>query len=249
MSFNFLINAFDFSAIFKTIHTRWYYYIALLVFVILLFSFFFFKKQPKKHDLTKTQKICYVSVLAALATVSNIFDIKISDEFQISLVATVGFLAGYLLGGGYGFAVCFMGDLLGAIINPHGPYNPIIGIGTGLWGLIPGIAFFYFKGNDYVKAVISFVIGFLLVSAGINIVGFCLMYPTYYTFEALLPTLPLKLAVVAVNCAVSLGLVSVLPRVLKNSKFAVSTGTSEETPEENPEENGECEDSQVQEDK
>ena len=217
MSFNFLINAFDFASIFKTIRTKWYYYVALAVFVILLFSFFFFKKQPKRHDLTKTQKICYVSVLAALATVSNIFDIKISDEFQISLVATVGFITGYMLGGGYGFAVCFIGDLLGAIVNPHGPYNPIIGIGTGLWGLIPGIAFFYFKGNGYVKTVISFVIGFLLVSAGINIVGFCLMYPTYYTFEALLPTLPLKLAVVALNCAICLGLVSALPRIIKST--------------------------------
>lgn len=222
-----LTNAFDFAEIFKTIRTRWYYYVALAVFVILLVAFFFFKKQPKRHNLTKTQKICYLSVLAALATVSNIFDIKISDEFQISLVATVGFIAGYLLGGGYGFAVCFIGDLLGAIINPHGPYNPIIGIGTGLWGLIPGIAFSYFKGNGYVKTVISFSIGFLLVSAGINIVGFCLMYPTRYTFEALLPTLPLKLAVVAVNCAISIGLLSVFPRVLKNSKFRVGSDTEE----------------------
>ena len=217
MFYNLLINAFDFAAIFKTIRTKWYYYVALAVFLILLFSFFFFKKQPKRYGLTKTQKICYVSVLAALATVSNIFDIKISDEFQISLVATVGFIAGYMLGGGYGFAVCFIGDLLGAIINPHGPYNPIIGIGTGLWGLIPGVAFFYFKGNEYVKTAISFVIGFLLVSAGINIVGFCLMYPTYYTFEALLPTLPLKLVVVLVNCAVCMGLISVLPRIIKRT--------------------------------
>ena len=220
MSLFLAINAFDFSAIFKTIHTKWYYYIALLVFIILLCSFFFFKKQPKRNDLNKTQKICYVSVLAALATVSNIFDIKISDEFQISLVATVGFIAGYILGGGYGFAVCFVGDLLGAIVNPHGPYNPIIGIGTGLWGLIPGIAFSYFRGNEYVKTVVSFTIGFLLVSAGINIVGFCLMYPTYYTFEALLPTLPLKLAVVAVNCAICTGLVSALPRIIKKTALS-----------------------------
>lgn len=217
-----LTNAFDFAEIFKTVRTRWYYYVALAVFLILLFSFFFFKKQPKKHNLSKTQKICYIAVLAALATVSNIFDIKISDEFQISLVATVGFIAGYLLGGGYGFAVCFIGDLLGAIINPHGPYNPIIGIGTGLWGLIPGIAFSYFKGNEYVKTAISFAVGFLLVSAGINIVGFCLMYPTYYTFEALLPTLPFKLLVVMVNAAICMGLLSVLPRLVQ--KTALKNG-------------------------
>ena len=233
MSLFLAINAFDFAAIFKTVHTKWYYYVALAVFVILLFSFFFFKKQPKRNDLTKTQKICYVSVLAALATVSNVFDVKISDEFQISLVASVGFIAGYTLGGGYGFAVCFIGDLLGAIVNPHGPYNPIIGIGTGLWGLIPGIAFSYFKGNVYVKTAVSFAIGFLLVSAGINIVGFCLMYPTYYTFETLLPTLPLKFAVVAVNCAICIGLVSALPRIIKNTAVGKETDNSEKGDEEN----------------
>ena len=225
--------AFDFAYIFKTVVTRWYYYVFLAVFVILLFTFFFFKKQPERNTLSKTAKIAYAAVLTALCTVVNIFDIKISDEFQISLVASVGFIAGYTLGGGYGFAVCFIGDLLGAIVNPHGPYNPIIGIGTGLWGLIPGIAFSYFKGNVYVKTAVSFAIGFLLVSAGINIVGFCLMYPTYYTFETLLPTLPLKLAVVAVNCAICIGLVSVLPRIIKNTAVGAETDNQEQGDEEN----------------
>lgn len=221
-------NAFNFGYIFKTIVSKWYYYVSLIVFIILLLSFFFIKKQPTKNALTKTQKISYISVLAALATVANIFDIKISDEFQISLVATVGFIAGYTLGGGYGFAVCFIGDLLGALINPHGPYNPIIGIGTGLWGLIPGIAFTYFKGNDYIKTAISFILGFLLVSAGINLIGFCLMYPTYYTFEALLPTLPLKLAVAAVNAAVCFALVSAMPRIIPKAKFRFDDGKNEQ---------------------
>ena len=227
--FDFLTAAFDFAEIFKTVKTRWYYYIALAVFLILLAAFFFIKKQPRKFEIKKTRKITYVAVLAALATVSNIFDIKVSDEFQISLVATVGFIAGYILGGGLGFAVCFMGDLLGALINPHGPYNPIIGIGTGLWGLIPGIAFYYFKGNDYVKTAASFILGFLIISAGINVVGFCLMYPTYYTFEILLPTLPLKLAVVAVNGILSAGLLSFFPRVLPPSVLAEHRDDEKET--------------------
>lgn len=209
-----LVNAFDFAYVFKTLSTKWYYYIALAVFLILLACFFFIKKQPKKFDLNKTQRVTYIAVLAALATLTNIFDIKVSDEFQISLVATVGFIAGYTLGGGSGFAVCFIGDLLGALINPHGPYNPIIGIGTGLWGLIPGVAFYYFKGEDYVKTAISFALGFLIVSAGVNIVGFCLMYPTRYTFAALLPTIPLKLLVAAVNCVLSLALLSPLKAVV-----------------------------------
>lgn len=217
--FDFLTNAFDFAEIFKTIVSKWYYYITLAVFVTLLFSFLFLKKQPSENSLSKTQRICYIGILAALSTVCNIFSIAISDEFQISLVATVGFIAGYTLGGGYGFAVCFIGDLIAAIVHPFGPYNPIIGIGTGLWGLIPGVAFTYFRGNDYVKTAISFLLGFILISAGINIVGFCLMYPSRYTFAALLPTLPFKLAVVAVNFAVCAALLPALPRVLPKAKF------------------------------
>ena len=216
---NLLTSAFDFAEIFKTVVTRWYYYVALAVFLIILVAFFFIKKQPARNNLSKTQRITYVSVLTALAVVANVFDIKISDEFQISLVATVGLISGYLLGGGLGFAVCFTGDLIGAIVNPHGPYNPIIGIGTGLWGLIPGIAFSYFRGNRCVKTCVSFLLGFILISAGVNVFGFCLMYPTRYTLSVLLPTLPLKLAVCAVNCAISIGLVSVLPKVLPKDKF------------------------------
>lgn len=217
--FDFLTNAFDFSEIFKTITTRWYYYVALAAFSVIIFSFFFFKKQPAKNSLTKTQRLCYVAVLAALSTVTNIYSIPVSEEFQISLVATIGFVAGYSLGGGYGFAVCFIGDLIAAIVHPFGPYNPIIGIGTGLWGLIPGVAFSYFRGNDYVKTAVSFALGFLLISAGINLVGFCLMYPSRYTFAALLPTLPLKFAVAAINFSVCAALIPAIPRIMPKAKF------------------------------
>lgn len=223
------LSAFDFAGIFKTVVTKWYYYVALAVFIAALALFSVFKKPPFGLKTTKTQNITYIAVLSALATVANVFDIKISDEFQISLVATVGFIAGYLLGGGKGFAVCFIGDLLGAIVNPHGPYNPVIGIGTGLWGLIPGALFSFFRGNEYLKAVIGFIAGFIVISAGVNVVGFCLMYPTYYTFEALLPTLPLKLLVVAINCAVSCALIPVIKSV-----FAKRHVTGEESSEDQP---------------
>ncbi len=212
-------HSFDFSYVFKTVSTRWYYYVFLAVFVIVLFCFFFFKKQKKRNNLSITQKIVYTALLTALCTVTNIFDIKASDLLQISLVATIGFVSGYLLGGGLGFTVCFVGDLLGAIIYPAGPYNPIIGIGTGFWGLVPGIAFSFFKGKDFVKTIISFVISFLIISAGINTLGFCLMYPTRYTFESLLPLLPFKLITATLNCIVCILLVKVFPRILPKDKF------------------------------
>lgn len=214
-----LIGAFDFSAIFKTVKTRWYYYVIALAFIILLFCFLFLKKQNKRNNLSKTQKLCYVGILTALAVISNVFDIKVSDVFQISFCSAVGFISGYLLGGGLGFSVLFIGDLLGAIIFPKGPYNPIIGIGTGLWGLIPGIAYSYFKGKKEIKLIISFLVGFLTISCLINVVGFCLMYPTMYTFEILLPTLPFKFIVVVINAVLCFGLIYLLPKILPKDKF------------------------------
>ncbi len=215
----FLSNAFDFSYIFKTVTTRWYYYVFAVAFFILLICLSFIKKQNKRNNLSKTQLIAYVAILTALTTVTNIFTIKITDGLQISFVATVGLLAGYMLGGGWGFAVCFLGDLIGAIIHPMGPYNPIIAIGTGLWGLVPGIAFSYFRGNQYLKTIISYVLCILIVSAGLNTWGICLMYPTRYTFSICLLDLPWKVLAGAVNCAISIGLICVLPRILPKDKF------------------------------
>ena len=226
--FNLLSNSFNFAYVFKTVKTRWYYYVALAVFLILLVCFFFFKKQPERNKLTKTQKLVYTSVLTAVCAVLNMFDIKVSDILQLSLVATVGFISGYILGGGYAFAVCFIGDLLGAIILPHGPYNPVIGIGTGLWGLIPGIAFSYFKGNDFIKASVCFLLGFLIISAGVNTVGFRLMYPTMYTFDILLAELPFKLIACVVNFGLCLGITALFPRILPKDKFNITNEKSED---------------------
>ncbi len=214
-----LSNAFDFSYVFKTVTTKWYYYVFSLAFIIILFCLFFIKSPKKRNNLSKTQNLCYVAIFSALCTVTNIFDVKVNDEFQISLVATVGFIAGFLLGPKSGFSACFLGDLLGAIINPHGPYNPIIGIGTGFWGLIPGLAFSYFRGKSYTKTAISYAVSFLIISMGINTLGFCLMYPTRYTLETLLPLVPFKFLVAVCNFIISYLLLSVLKRTLPKSKF------------------------------
>lgn len=210
---------FDFGAIFKNFLSKWYWYLALLLFITLLILFFLFKKK-KTTGLSSTQKICYTAVLAALATLSNIFDVKISDAWQISLVATVGFISGYLLGGGCGFAVCFIGDLLAGIITPHGAYNPIIAIGTGLWGLIPGLIFSNFKVNKYFALTLSFLLCSVLISGVINTYGIYMMYGTGKTFAYYLALYPLKLATCGANFVVSVFFVRVCGRIFPEGKFA-----------------------------
>ncbi len=227
MSLLLLTNAFDVGAIFKTVVTRWYYYLFLGVFLVALVLFFLFKKLPARNKLSKTQRLSYAGVLTALCVLANVFDIKISDALQLSFVATIGFLAGYLLGGAYGFAVCFLGDLIGAIINPHGAYNPIIGVGTGLWGLIFGLIFTFPHGKEQVKLLISFAICSLLISGLINTLGIFLMYGLgKKTFAYYLASYPFKLIAAAVNYAVSAALLAVLPRLLPKNKFF--SGTNKE---------------------
>lgn len=222
MTFLLMTNAFDFGAIFKTVVTRWYYYLFLGVFLAALVLFFVFKKLPERNNLTKTQKISYASVLTALCVLANLFDVKVSDALQLSFVATTGFLAGYLLGGGYGFAVCFLGDLIGAIINPHGAYNPVIGVGTGLWGLVPGLVFTSCRGNGQLKLLISFAICSVLVSGLVNTFGIYLMYGLgKKTFAAYLVDYPIKLISAAANYVVSAALLAVLPKILPKNKFGL----------------------------
>ena len=220
--FNLLLKteAFDFAKIFSNIGKQWYYYLALII-VVALLVFFSFKGKKKRNNLTGTQKIAYIAVLTALAVIANspICTIHISDMLQISLVASVGFIAGYLLGAIGGFAVSFIGDLICGIIMPFGAYNPIIGIGTGLWGFIPGIIFTCFKGNAYVKTVISFAICFVFNSFALNTLGLSLMYSI--SFDKLLVALPIKLVVVAINSVISCLFVALLPRILPKNKFNI----------------------------
>lgn len=210
---------FDFKRIFGNIVSRWYFYLALVVFLVLLTVFCLVKK-PERNALSTTQKLVYTAVLSALSFLANLFTIKASDLLQISLVATVGFVGGYLLGAGYGFAAAFIGDFICGIVAPFGAYNPIIGIGTGLWGFVPGVIFGSFKkGNSVIKTLISFAICFVLNSFVVNTLGLSLMYSM--TFESLLPLLPFKLITVAINCAVCVGLVVLLPKILPRDKFFI----------------------------
>ena len=212
------VSAFDFEGIFSNILTRWYYYLALLLFVAFVIVFSIFKKK-KRNNLTDTQKIAYTAMFSALCFLSNYFTIKASDVLQISLVATTGFIAGYMMGSGLGFLSAFLGDLICGIIAPLGAYNPIIGIGTGLWGFIPGLLFESFDFNNYVKIVVAFVLGFVFNSFLVNTFGLWLMYPKYYEINALLVLLPYKLIVVLGNLIVSLFIFELLKKVLPKNKF------------------------------
>ena len=204
---------FDFNYIFSNFKDYWYVYTSILVIVAGLVCLFIFKPQKKDNNFTPAQKVSYIAILTALCTFANVFDFSLSQAFQVSLVATVGFIAGYIFGANWAFAACFIGDLIGALINPHGPYSPIINFATGLWGLIPGIIFHSFKWNKVVKLVVSYFIGLVLSSCLINTFGIWFMYSSIsakYTFWAYVwVRLPVSLVSVSLNLVVSFLLMTV----------------------------------------
>lgn len=213
-------NAFNIAYIFKSIVSRWYLYLALVVLVIVIVLFVVIKKPPIRNKLNVTQRISYVSMFIALCTAVNVLQISTSFA-QFSLVASVACLSGVLLGPLDGFTVAFVGDLIAAIIAPLGIYSPIIGLGTGLFGLIPGLIFSYIKLNDNLKVVISYIATFILSSIVLNTIGLSLIYPKVYVMTERIAILPFNLLFHAVNCVLSIGLVKIMKKVLPKNKFFI----------------------------
>lgn len=215
-----LDKAFDFSYVFKSIVTRWYLYLALAVVISLIILFAVFSKHTKRNNLSKTQSFVYVAVLTAVCVVANVLQIPIYFV-QISLVATVCFIAGVLLGPVKGFVVGFVGDLIAGIIAPMGVYSPVIGVSTGLLGFIPGFIFAFFKGKDWVRAIISFIITFLICSVVLNTLGLCLIYPKVYVLLERVLDLPFTFAAHSVNCGLSILLLKRIKKTSLQGKFAI----------------------------
>jgi len=209
------LNAFDFGSIFGNIVSEWYYYLALLVVVAAMVVFFAVKKPAKINGLSETQKIVYIAMLTAISTVLNYFTFYPASYIAVSFTATVCFVAGITLGANAGFAVGFIGDLIGAIIFPAGPYNPLIGLASGLMGFIPGIIFQYFKGNLYLKTVISAVLCLLICTSGINTFALWLMYglgkKTFWAY--LIVRLPWQALIATANCVLCIGIMGALKRI------------------------------------
>lgn len=222
---NLFLKAFDLKVVFGNFLSRWYYYLVLGLFVVALVLFLFFKKQPKRNNLTETQKLTYTSVLTTLSVLANILTFYVvPNRYAVSFIAIPCFAAGYLLGAGAGFAVGFIGDLVGVMIAPAGAYLPLIGIASGLWGFIPGVIFSYFKGKPIVKTVISFIICFVICSAFLNTLANWLYVvidrnsaTTFWVYLGI--RVWFQAIVCAVNCLICILLTAVLPRILPKDKF------------------------------
>lgn len=217
---NLLISAFSFKEIFGNVVSKWYLYVALVVCVALLVLFFVSHKSKPRFILTETQRVCHIAVFTAICVAVNVFSFSPSSSITVSLLATVCTVAGFLYGPKDAFIIGFTGDLIGAIIYPMGAYNPLIGLASGLMGMIPAIVFSW-SGNVYTKVAISTLITLGVCTCGLNTFGLWLFYglgkKTFYAY--LFARLPFQIIVALGNAVLSVVLIKLLIKILPKNKL------------------------------
>lgn len=125
----------------------------------------------------RTEKITYIAVLASIAIVLNIVEINLGvGDIKLSLSYLPCFISGIFLGPFAGLSVGLLGDVVGALIMPQGAWIPLITLGSGLMGLIPGLIFKIKKLHPFIKLPISLILVFCICTAGVNSLGIFLVY-------------------------------------------------------------------------
>ena len=165
------------AEIFSNIVTSWYFYSILAIIIAGVFVLTAFKKPTCTINASGTRKTVYIAILVALSFIANAFSFG-TNLWKFSLLYLIGFVSGFFLGPKNGFVVGFLGDLMAGIIFPQGVYNPLIGISSGLCGLIPGLMFGYDEKKPYLKIVISYMAVYVLCSLLLNTVATYFMYLT-----------------------------------------------------------------------
>lgn len=224
-------NSFKLSYVFSAFVEKWYLYLILFALFIAFILYVVFAKTKKRNNLSRTQKVAYVAVMSALCFIFNTVTLYPVNYIAISFLMTIGIVSGFMLGSKSAFLVCFIGDLLGAMIFPSGPYNPIIGIASGLMGFIPGVIFERFKWNNVIKVIVSAFCCLIVCTYFINTFGLWFMYSSGFWFQPksgtktffayLFIRMPWQTLVMVGNAVLSVLIVKQLERLLPKNKFSV----------------------------
>ena len=166
-----------------------------------------------------TKQIALAGLFTSLLVIANTFTIQIIPPyFVMSLVLTISFIVGLFLGPINSFIVCIFADLIGCLIHPLGPYNVLVGLSSGIIGLIFGFIKKIEKPN--VLTVINlYILVTLICTCFLNTMGLWLMYAVgKKTFFVYLSTrLPWQLITSGINCSLSI----IVFKLLEKQKPAI----------------------------
>ena len=166
-----------------------------------------------------TKQIALAGLFTSLLVIANTFTIQIIPPyFVMSLVLTISFIVGLFLGPIKSFIVCILADLIGCLIHPLGPYNVLVGLSSGMIGLIFGFIKKIEKPN-MLTVINLYILVTLICTCFLNTMGLWLMYAVgKKTFFVYLSTrLPWQLITSGINCSLSI----VAFKLLKKQKLAI----------------------------
>ena len=168
-----------------------------------------------------TFRLCSIALLSALSIVCNMYSITVTPDISISFTYIIAFLSGVFLGPIEGFAVGAIGDGIGCIIAPKGPYAVTVTISSALMGVLFWIIFRYLKRIPvYFRIILGYVLVFFVCSVLINTTTWYFMYSSKSNyFVYLFSRNVFQLIVVAVNCALTCVLYRPLGKVMSNFGF------------------------------
>lgn len=147
-----------------------------------------FSKTLARKNLS--HKVAYIGMMTAFVVVANMFfEFKFIDT-QFSLTIVVSALTGMIIGPLFGFAACFLGDLVGFLYHSSGyAYMPWIGIAMGMAALIAGLVVNGLRTKSkwglYLKLAIVSLLILLICTVAINTTAFWLLYAKgvpYFTY-------------------------------------------------------------------
>ena len=125
-----------------------------------------FSKAFRSYSVSK--QVAYLAIFIALSVAANsVLGIDLPPSNKIAFTYAVSFFAGYLLGPVPAFAVGLIGDAIGFLISPVDVYW-LYGLTLGLYGFLVGWIMNGIrreeKGWLYIKAIIAFAAGFLVIT-------------------------------------------------------------------------------------
>ncbi len=133
---------------------------------------------PFMQKLSHSKKVAYIGLFTAFLIVCNgFFSFPIGDV-QFSLTMFASMLAGVVLGPVFGFASCFIADLIGYFISSGGMFYYFwVGISTSLFAFISGVLFVGKKPSESIwfltlRVALIVILSFVICTVLVNSTGF-----------------------------------------------------------------------------
>ena len=136
---------------------------------------------PLTENKTRAKKIAYLGLATAFSVIANtFFELKLG-AVQYSFTIAVCALLGVLMGAGYGFVVCFIGDGIGFALHPFGAYLPWVGLSNGMIAFLAGLLLINIKnipkiGGRCLRIAFFCLLSFVVCTVGITNTAFFFLY-------------------------------------------------------------------------